>query len=85
MPVHHFLEQAPVEPVDADGIVVMPAGTGLFAVVSVLLALYRDQLATAGHVWWLGVAVSGFVLGLIGTAYCWIRRRRRRAGRWSAN
>jgi hypothetical protein len=45
----------------------------------VVFAFAYDWLAANGHGIWLQVSVSGFVLGLIGLAYCWNRRRRRRA------
>ncbi len=77
---HHFLVQAPVSPMDADGIGLAAAGTALFAVLSVVLLVVRGALDAAGHGWWLGVAVAGFGLGLIGLAYC-LRRRNGRRGR----
>jgi Protein of unknown function (DUF2530) len=76
---HHFLVQAPVPPVDVDGLAVLTVGTAIFGLVSVVLAFAYDWLAAHGHAIWLQVSVSGFVLGLIGLAYCWNRRRRRRA------
>jgi Protein of unknown function (DUF2530) len=76
---HHFLVQAPVPPVDVDGLAVVTVGTAVFGLVSVVLAFADDWLAAHGHALWLQVSVSGFVLGLIGLAYCWNRRRRRRA------
>lgn len=79
---HHHLVQAPVGAVDADGLNVVSVGTALFAVAAVILALYRDDLLAAGRGWWLEVAISGFVLGLVGLAYCLRRRARRRAGQW---
>jgi hypothetical protein len=74
----HFLVQAPVPALDVDGLTLVIIGTVAFAVASVGLAFFRSQLHAAGHGWWLGVAISGFILGLIGLAYCWDRRRRRR-------
>jgi len=79
---HRALVQAPVSAVDVDGLNVVGLGTVLFAVAAVLLALYYPELRSSGRDWWLGVAVSGFLLGPIGLAYCWNRRRRRQAGRW---
>ncbi|MCW2812153.1 MAG: hypothetical protein JWP61_2611 [Friedmanniella sp.] len=73
----HFLVQAPLAPMDADGIGLAAAGTVLFALASVLLALFRRSLTEAGHGWWLGVAVCGFGLGLVGLAYCLCRRTTR--------
>jgi Protein of unknown function (DUF2530) len=76
---HHFLVQAPVPAADVDGLAVVTAGTAVFGLVSVVLAFAYDWIAAHGHAIWLQVSVSGFVLGLIGLAYCWNRRRHRRA------
>ena len=76
---HHFLVQAPVPPADVDGLGVVSVGTAIFGLVSVVLAFAYDWLAARGHAIWLQVSVCGFVLGVIGLAYCWNRRRRRRA------
>ncbi len=77
-PHHHFLEQAPVPALDVDGLNVVSIGTVLFAVASVLAAVFYPRLSAAGNGWWLGVCVSGFLLGLIGLAYCFTLRSRRR-------
>ena len=75
----HFLVQAPVPAVDVDGLAVVTVGTAIFGLISVVFAFAYDWLAANGHGIWLQVSLSGFVLGLIGLAYCWNRRRRRRA------
>jgi len=75
----HFLVQAPVPPLDVDGLAIVTVGTAIFGVVSVVLAFAYDWLAARGHTSWLQISVAGFVLGLVGLAYCWRRRRRRRA------
>ena len=75
---HHFLVQAPVPPADVDGLAVVTVGTAIFGLASVILAIAYDWLAAHDRTTWLGVSISGFVLGLIGLAYCWRRRRRRR-------
>ena len=80
-PPQHFLVQAPVPAVDADGIRVVSVGTVLFGLASVVLALVRPQLAAAGRGWWLGVCLCGFGLGLVGLLYCWRLVRRRLAQR----
>lgn len=80
-PEHHrFLVQAPVPPADVDGLAVVTVGTAIFGLVSVVFAFASDWLAAHDHTSWLQVSVSGFVLGLVGLAYCWRRRRRRRVG-----
>lgn len=81
----HLLVQAPVPPLDVDGLTVAIIGTALFAAASVAFALFYSALAAAGNGWWLGVAISGFGLGLIGLAYCYSRRLGRRSGNWHRN
>jgi hypothetical protein len=76
-PVRPLFRQAPIPPVDADGITVLSVGTGLFAIAAVILGLDWGRLRAAGDSWWLAVAIAGVVLGLIGLAYCWRRRTRR--------
>jgi hypothetical protein len=83
VPEHHFLVQAPVAPMDVDGLNVVVTGTLAFTVASVLAGAFYADLAARGDGWWLGVCISGFVLGLVGLLYCWNRRRRRRAGHWN--
>lgn len=79
---HHFLVQAPVPVLDVDGFNVTILGLIAFAVGAVVTAVFYSDLQAQGRGWWLGVCLSGFVLGLIGMAYCLYRRSRRRAGRW---
>ena len=74
---HHFFEQAPVPALDVDGINVVTVGTLLFALASVAAAVLYPDLEAAGRGWWLGVCVSGTVLGLLGVAYCFRLKRRR--------
>src|SRR4051794_33003888 len=74
---HHFLVQAPVPAVDADGIRVVTVGTALFAVASVVLGYLYPSLAATGRDWWLAVCLSGAGLGLVGLLYCWNRVRQR--------
>lgn len=76
-PQHHFLVQAPVPAVDADGVGVVSIGTALFGVASLVLMLLRPQLAADGRGWWLAVCLSGFGLGLLGLLYCRSLARRR--------
>jgi hypothetical protein len=75
----HFWVQAPVPALDIDGLAVVTVGTAIFGVASVILAFAYDWLAAQGHGSWLQISLAGFVLGLVGLAYCWRRRRRRRA------
>jgi len=76
---HHFLVQAPVPPADVEGLAVITVGTAIFGLVSVILAIASDWLPAHDQSTWLQVSLSGFALGVIGLAYCWRRRRRRRA------
>ena len=80
--IHHFLVQAPVEPLDVDGLKLVTIGIAAFAVASATTWVMRADLARAGNGWWFGVCVSGLALGLVGLAYCLVRRDRRRAGHW---
>jgi hypothetical protein len=76
-PRHHLLVQAPVPPVDGDGLRVVIIGTIAFGLASLVLAMLSGRLTAAGHGSWLGIGISGFLLGLIGIGYCLNRRRRR--------
>ncbi len=75
-PEHHHFVQAPVRPLDEDGIAATITGTALFALVTVVLVIMRARLDAAGHGWWLWVGVTGVAVGGIGYLYC-----RRRAAR----
>lgn len=74
--------QAPVRALDPDGVAVVTAGTVGFAVGAVICWLNLAQLTATGKGWYLGVAVTGTVLGLLGLAWGLFRKvRRRRSGR----
>lgn len=70
-------EHNAIRPVDNDGVVVVSAGTGVWLIALVVLALLHAQLSAHGHLWWIATAAIGFGLGLLGIAYC-LRARRRR-------
>ena len=72
---HHFV-QAPIRPLDEDGVTATIVGTIGFAVATVVLVVLRSRLDAAGHRWWVWVGVVGTALGVVGYAYC-----RRRAAR----
>ena len=74
---HHILVQAPVPAVDVDGLAVVTVGTAVFALASVTCLIFRGWLESHGHQTWPAISISGFILGLIGLAYCWYRRIRR--------
>jgi hypothetical protein len=71
---------APVAPLDLDGVRTMQVGTALWGIGFVVLLLFRDQLDSDGHLWWMWTCAAGFGLGLVGWDHCARRRRRRRAG-----
>jgi hypothetical protein len=43
-------------------------GTLLWAVALVLTQIFREDLADAGREWWGACALTGVVIGLLGTA-----------------
>ncbi|SDD90631.1 DUF2530 domain-containing protein [Glycomyces harbinensis] len=44
------------------------AGTLLWTVALILTQLFKDDLSGAGREWWAACALTGVILGLIGTA-----------------
>ncbi len=74
---HHALVQAPVDPVDEDGIVAAYVGTAVSALATVLLWWQYAWLAARGHDWWLWVAVSATGAGVLFSAYARHRKRQR--------
>lgn len=75
-----ILVQAPVAPLDPDGVIVFVSGTTLFAIASVVFGFTAGDLASVGRSWWLWTSLAGTGLGLLGTTYCLARRRRRLRG-----
>ena len=63
---HHFWVQAPVPPLDVDGLAVVTVGTVIFALTSVVLAIGYDWLAAHGHGSWLQISVAGFGIFVTG-------------------
>jgi hypothetical protein len=75
------LVQAPVRALDPDGVAVIGSGTVAFAIGAAVCWMFADVLAATGRGWYLGVAVTGTLLGLMGLAVGFTRRHRRgRAG-----
>lgn len=74
----HLIQQAEVSPLDVDGVQAAMLGTAIFALAAVIMMLGYDRLVAAGDGWWLGVALSGLGLGVVGLGYTVSRRRRRR-------
>ena len=74
---HHALVQAPVDPVDEDGVAAAYVGTGVSALASVLLWWQYAWLDARGQGWWLWVALTATGSGLLFSAYARYRKRRR--------
>ena len=47
---------------------VAAAGTLLWTIALILTQLFEDGLADAGREWWAACALTGVILGLVGTA-----------------
>jgi apolipoprotein N-acyltransferase len=73
---HHLLVQAPVAPVDADGVVAAQAGTLLFGLLTALCWWASDTLIARGDAWWLWVGPTGVGLGLVLVGFTRWRRSR---------
>jgi hypothetical protein len=63
-----------VRPFDVDGVRAVAAGTVLWAIGFVVLAVFRDDLDKEGLGWWLWTCLAGVGLGLLGLEYT--RKRR---------
>ncbi|PIE97517.1 MAG: DUF2530 domain-containing protein [Propionibacterium sp.] len=74
--VHHLV-QAPVKPLDEDGVLAGVSGTIVWLVITIFLGLNLNILETNGHTWWFWTGVVGTSLGIIGTIYVWNRGRKR--------
>lgn len=74
---HHALMQAPVEPVDEDGVAAALVGTGVSALATVLLWSQYALLAARGQGWWLWVALTATAAGALFIAYTLYRKSRR--------
>ena len=68
-----------LRPLDVDGVGAIALGTGVWAVLAIVLWSQRASLEADGRGWWLGVCVAGAVLGLIALPYLVARRRAYRA------
>ncbi|HSN11037.1 MAG TPA: DUF2530 domain-containing protein [Propionibacteriaceae bacterium] len=73
----HALVQAPVDPVDEDGIVASYVGTAVSAVASLILWWRLDWLTARGQEWWLWVAATATGAGVLFSVYARDRKRRR--------
>lgn len=70
--------QAPVRALDPDGFAVVSGGTIGFAIGALVCWWLYPELAATGKLWYLGVAISGTVLGILGLAFGLFRKARRR-------
>lgn len=73
---HHVLVQAPVAPVDADGVMASQLGTAAFGLLTIVAWWFRDALEQRGDAWWLWTCLTGFLIGVAIVAFT--RRRRAR-------
>lgn len=72
-----LLVQAPIQPLDEDGVLASVVGTVVFAIAAVACLLGRGWLDAHGMAWWTWVCVTGLVVGLAMIGYT-VRRRSRR-------
>lgn len=70
-----LLVQAPVRALDPDGLAVVTSGTVAFALGAIVCWLWRADLLATGRLWYLYVAITGTVFGLLGIGFGLIRRR----------
>lgn len=66
-------------PLDVDGVGAVAVGTAIFAALTVVALVLRERLSADGNGWWLWVAVTGTLLGLLGLPYVLRRQRVYRA------
>jgi hypothetical protein len=78
-PHHHTLVQAPVDPVDEDGVAAAVVGTVISVLATGIAAWQYSWLAARGQVWWLWTALTATGLGVMFIAYALYRKRRRLA------
>ncbi len=68
------LQRPDPPPLETDDVKVVAAGTALWALGLLVLAVLRLTGAAEVRDWWMGMCGYGIVLGLYGIRYC--RRRR---------
>ena len=73
MPARH----EPLEPLELDDTRVVAAGTALWLVALVVLAL-AALVGADVHLWWLVMCLVGAVLGVVGLRVLALRKRSRR-------
>jgi len=67
-----------VEQSDADAILPVSIGTGVWAAILIALLLAKPALDENGTTWWIGAAAVGVVSGLGGLAFLFWRKGRSR-------
>ena len=70
---------AAVEPLDLDGVRTIQVGTLLWALASVAMIPFLDDLRAHDRLWWWWTCLAGFGLGLIGWRHVLRRRDARRS------
>lgn len=70
-PRHRGLTQAPVKPLDADGVQVGVVGTIVWLIAAVVVLLRGDSAPD----WWLWTCWVGVGLGVLGLGYSRLRKR----------
>lgn len=68
-----LLVQAPIRPLDEDGMLVALVGTALWLIGTLVMVSLDVDLR------WIRVGVAGVLLGLLGTGYIQLRRSRARS------
>jgi hypothetical protein len=76
---HHTLVQAPVDPVDEDGVAAAVVGTVISLLATGVTAWQYSWLASRGQGWWVWTAVTATGLGVMFIGYALWRKRRRLA------
>lgn len=58
-----------LEPLAVDAVPVVVAGTVLWAIGLLVMLPFTPRLLREDHGWWIGMCVTGVVLGLLGIRY----------------
>ena len=82
-PVANRPDRPKPEPLDPPMVPFAVGGMVAWAVVGLVLLLFRDRLAAHGHTDWLWICLAGFLWGFPGW-YVMIRHDRHRAARRAA-